>query len=223
MNKTTFNPLRFWSISSGISLIIMALAAGYAYAFAFSTIYVENNTLETLRNIEMNTGLYYSGALVWCLILIMDLIVSYGFYKYLQAFNVLLARLSGLLRLIYSVFLAIGIGFLFAKHMDLFVTMWTLGLVLIGFHLMATGIGVFYSYEAPKVLAILLLIAGFSYSLINGLESFLPSAMALATSLQSILMLPMTIGELSFGIWLLIKGGRSFNQQASKTPVQDVL
>lgn len=223
MNNPTHNSLRFWSICSGISLIIMTLAAGYAYGFAFSTFYVEKNTFETLKNIEMNTSLYYSGAFAWCLILLTDLIVTYGFYKYLQPFNALMAKLSGLLRLTYSVFLAIGIGFIFAKHMVLFVNMWSLGLVVFGLHLMATGIGVFYSHEVPNILAILLLIAGFSYSLINGLESFLPSAPTLAASLKSILLIPMTIGEISFGIWLLIKGGRSFSQQASKNPVQDVL
>jgi len=200
--------MRFWSIASGVSLLIMAIAAGYAYGFSFNQIYVENDSLQTMTNIQSNSILFYSGAIVWCLILITDIIVSYGFYRYLKATHKIIAAISGILRLIYSILLAIGIAFLFGKNTEIFLKMWSIGLFVIGFHLIITGIGAFLSVETPNLFSYLLIIAGISYSLIHGLENFVPQAITFSMYLESFLAIPMTIGELSFGIWLLIKGGR---------------
>ena len=101
MNKFKDNPIRFWSLISGISLIIMALAAGYAYGFSFNQIYVANNPAQSLINIESNYSLFISGALAWCLILLADLIVSYGFYRFLRPISKMWAIISGLLRLYF--------------------------------------------------------------------------------------------------------------------------
>lgn len=223
MNTLKNNPVRFWSKVSGLSLIIMALAAGYAYGFSFLHLYVAGNPEQTLANIQSHHTLFLSGALVWCLILATDLIVSYGFYRYLKPIQKSWAVTSGLLRLLYSLFLAIGILFLFKKDTAIFLRMWSLGLFIIGFHLIATGIGTFYNKKTPKILGIMLIIAGASYSTIHGLQNFMPQAETLATFLESSLAIPMSIGELSFGVWLLFIGGRSITSQLSNDSSQDGL
>ncbi len=223
MNKSNHNPIRFWSKMSGISLLIMAVTAGYAYGFSFNQIYVVNNPVQTLINIESNNTLFITGALAWCVILITDLIVSYGFYRFLKPIHKRWAITSGLLRLIYSLFLAVGILHLISKDLEGFRLLWSQGLFIIGFHLIATGLGTFHSEKVPNLLGILLIIAGTGYSLIHGLENFTPQNIKLVNTLVTILAIPMTIGELSFGIWLLIRGGRTFTQQPSNAPVQDVL
>ncbi len=223
MKTTPSNKIRKWSIISGLSLLVMALTAGYAYGFVFSGIYVENNAVQTLSNIQQNYLLYLSGAAAWCLILITDLLVSYGFYIYLRPVHKTLALASGMLRLIYSLFLAVGILYLFKSNTDLFLKYWSLGLFIIGFHLIATGLGTFKSPSVPTILGILLIVAGSGYTLIHGLENFIPNQNALASSLESILAVPMTIGELSFGIWLLVKGGKHPNLQPSNAHGQDAV
>lgn len=208
MNSTHSNTIRKWSIMSGVSLLVMAVAAGFAYGFVFTQFYVSNNPAQTLMNINANTPLFLSGAVVWCIILGTDLIVSYGFYTYLKPIDRTYAFSSGILRLLYSLFLAVGIVFLFAKNPDMFLKFWSMGLFIIGFHLIATGLGTFKSTKVPRLLGVLLIIAGSGYALIHGLENFLPELAPLASSLESVLAIPMTIGELSFGVWLLIKGGK---------------
>ena len=215
------NSTRFWSIVSGFSLLIMAIAAGYAYGFSFNQIHVENNHLQTLSNIQSNRTLFYSGAFVWFIILITDIIVSYGFYRYLKPTHKKIAIISGTLRLIYSVFLAIGISFLFAKNTETFLKIWSLGLFVFGFHLTITGVGLFLNIETPKLFSLLLIIAGLGYSLTNGLDNFVPQATAYIAQLERILVIPMTVGELSFAIWLLIKGGRKNNQSLESQTLFD--
>ncbi len=212
--------IRRWSIISGISLLIMTLAAAFAYGYVFSSFYVTGQPETTMNNILNNPTLYYLGAFAWCLILITDLLVAYGFYVFLTTAKRTLAITSGLLRLIYSVSLAVGIFYLFAKNTGLFLKFWSLGLFIIGFHLAITGIAVFFTANVPKILAILLLIAGTGYSLIHGLENFIPEGQMLAQTLEKILAAPMTIGELSFGLWLLFKGGKSTTLRHSDDPIQ---
>lgn len=115
MNTYKNNPVRFWSIIYEVSILIMAIAAGYAYGLSFNQIHVENNNLQTLRNIQSNSTLFYSGVFVWCIILITDIIVSYEFYRYLKPTHKTIAIISGALRLIYSIFLGIGISFLYSR------------------------------------------------------------------------------------------------------------
>ena len=104
---------------------------------------------------------------------------------------------------------------------EIFLKMWSLGLFVIGFHLTVTGIGAFLISETPNLLGFLLIIAGVGYSLIHGLENFVPQAMSFAASLEALLAIPMTVGELSFGIWLLLRGGKKVNQKASIATVID--
>lgn len=223
MKTSKMNPIRFWSIVSGTSLLIMAIAAGYAYGISLSQIYVENNPLQTMTNIQSNSTLFYSGAIVWCLIFVTDIIVSYGFYRYLRPAHKTIAILSGVLRLIYSTFLAIGIAFLFGKNIEIFLKVWSLGLFIFGFHLIITGIGIFKSNKTPGLFGLLLIIAGIGYSLTHGLQNFVPQAVSLAALLETYLSIPMTVGELIFAMWLLTRGGRIINQQPSIVPDQDVL
>ena len=58
----------------------------------------------------------------------------------------------------------------------------------------------------PKLLGILLLIASVSYIIIHLSHLFLPQHKNLTIIFENVLSLPMALGELGFGIWLLIKG-----------------
>lgn len=220
MTEINKKSVRLWSIISGASLLIMALAAGIAYGFIFNSIYTEGNPSLTISAIENNSELYNTGLLLWCIILITDLLVSYGFYKFLNTIRRSLALVSGFLRLAYSIVFAVAILFLFMKSPDRFMNIWSVGLFIFGFHLIVTGIVVLNSSNFLKLIGVLLIIAGTGYSLINGILIFIPQATDLADTLETILVAPMTIGELSFGIWLLVRGGKSLNPQVSDLHIQ---
>lgn len=201
--------IRFWSILSGISLLVMAVAAGIAYGFIFNSFYVEGDISATMLKIDANRALYFTGGALWCLVFITDLIVTYGFYRFLMPIHKSLAYVSGILRLVYSMMLGIAIIFLFLKIPDKFMVIWSAGLFIFGFHLITTGLAVMRSTVFLKVLGVLLIIAGTGYSLTHGIQTFLPHATNLVGNLETILVVPMTIGELFFGLWLLVRGGKS--------------
>lgn len=157
------------------------------------------------------------------MILITDLIVTYGFYKFLKTMHKTLAFASGILRLVYSLILGMAIIYLLLKMPDKFMVIWSAGLFIIGFHLIVTGLAVMRSTVFLKVLGVLLIIAGTGYSLIHGIDIFFPHKTELVSILVSILAIPMTIGELSFGLWLLIRGGKPLSPQASDLHAQDAV
>jgi hypothetical protein len=123
-----------------------------------------------------------------------------------------MAALSGLLRLIYSFILTYAVIQLIKplttenaieafSTIESFESIWSFGLILFGFHLVFTGLA--SMNYSPKTISILLVFAGLSYVLVHSLDTFTNVDI---TTLTTILMLPMTIGELGFGAWLLFKG-----------------
>ncbi len=214
MNNYSKNTVRTWSIISGVSIIVMAVAAGIAYGYVLNQLYVEGSRSATAANIENNSTLYLFGSLLWCLILLTDLAVSYGFYRFLRTIRKIPSLAAGLLRLAYSVILAAGIVFMFRGDIESFLNYWTIGLFIFGFHLVITGITVLYGTNLLRILGVLLITAGIGYSLVHGILIFMPEAADLAARLENILRIPMTTGELLFGIWLLARGGLRANRRS---------
>ncbi|HCJ94767.1 MAG TPA: hypothetical protein DHV69_06095 [Sphaerochaeta sp.] len=90
---------------------------------------------------------------------------------------------------------------------------WSFGLIVFGIHLILLSVASF-RYE-NKVLGILLLAAGVSYLLIHTMEGFLPRFSDFTGRLESILAIPMTLGEMVFALWMIIRGGKTKRKAVS--------
>jgi hypothetical protein len=80
---------------------------------------------------------------------------------------------------------------------------YAVGLVFFGFYCLITGYVVFISKVVPQMLGILYIISGVGY-LINSFTMFLSKGFA--NPVFNYVAIPIFIGELSFCLWLLIKG-----------------
>jgi len=204
------------SIISGISLIIMTIAAMYSFGFVHTEIFVDSVS-QTIKNIQ-SSPIFLTGIIGWLVVIVTDILVTWGFYKVLLTYDKKLALMSLLTRGVYTVFLMVAVYNLFSIQVNIntilennllqklnnFDTIWSLGLIVFGIHLLVVGLAVLKNSQ--KILGPLLIIAGLSYVLISVLENFFPT-FAYTTTINNILMLPMIVGELGFGIWLLVKGG----------------
>lgn len=206
---STNTHLRKISITTGISLLIMALLAGFSIGFVQDKVYILADYNVTYQNIQNNMVLYQLGNISMIGIFLLDLLLSYTFYQYLKIASKKIALITGLLRFIYSLILGISIIKLYQYDLDQFNTIWILGLIIFGFHLLTAGYGAMKISAVPKVISILLIIAGISYTLVSTLFAFFPALDSVTTIIETVLMLPMTIGELGFGVWLLVKGGKT--------------
>lgn len=214
----------------GISLIIMALSAFFAYGYVFSSMVIEDNPYETVSNIHQSLPLFNYGLIGWGIIILTDLLVTIGIYYYLKPFHKTLAMISSIIRLIYTIILTIAVYNLvqvshllsgisisttvynqnhMTKIIDFitnFDTIWSFGLILFGVHLITIGLATLKTVHVPKLLSILLLIAGISYFILNTLIQVSSGIDSFLLILEYVLVLPMTLGELGFAIWLVVRG-----------------
>jgi hypothetical protein len=157
---------------------------------------------------------------------------AWSLYIFLKPVNQKLSLLTAWFRLIYSaifgfalsqlLFITLLLGDAFfleafgLKGLDALVTLflkgfiysWAVGLILIGCHIFFLGYLVFKSGFIPKVLGALLMVAGLCYLTTNFATILLPGYENYKGMVEAILSLPMIIGELGFGLWLLFKGGK---------------
>lgn len=164
--------------------------------------------------------------------MITDILVAWAFYVFLEPVNQNLSLLGAWLRLTYSAILAISIltlifvllltgntnGFssltieqtqaFMMLFLDAFQFIWSMGLVVFGGHLLIVGYVALKSDVIPKVISILLLLASIGYIIIHLSKMFLPQYEAFITTLNFVFTIPMIVGELGFGIWLLLRGGK---------------
>ncbi len=204
-----------------ISLLIMTLAAGFSYGYVYSSLIDLSNEFSTMTNLVESEIVFIIGIVGWGIVIVTDFIVTFALYIYLKSIDKRFSFLTMIFRLIYTFMLCIAVfkqvqvislinNFDNASQVVLkfesFESIWAFGLMIFGVHLFFLGLTTLKTLLIPKFLGVLLLIAAISYIITNTLIVFVPSLESFAKILDTILSVPMAIGELVFAVWLLIKG-----------------
>ncbi|WP_068505306.1 DUF4386 domain-containing protein [Paenibacillus kribbensis] len=220
------------ALTAGISLIIMALAAFFSYSFVHGNLVVKGDASITFNNILSSNGLFKAEILGWVIILISDIIVAWALYIFLKPMNKNLSLFGAWLRLAYSAILGMAIlnlifvllllrytddlssfkieqiQSLMMLFLEAFESIWSIGLIVFGGHLLIVGYVALKSDSIPKVISILLLLASIGYIVIHLSKTFLSQYDGVIAILNLVFAIPMIAGELGFGIWLLLRGGK---------------
>jgi hypothetical protein len=198
----------------------MAVVSGFSIGYAFPKFFDVNQPDITHSNLSGNLQLYLSMLIGIVLVIILDILVSWTIYQFFKNDNKKVALMSFILRIIYAAIFSVATYFLVANlgqgnnnellnsNFNSFETVWALGLIVFGLHLLAVGILMKVHRNIPKVLWVLTLIAGISYVVVHILKSMLPQLAEFTETLSNVLVLPMVLGELGLAIWLIIKGGK---------------
>lgn len=207
------------AIITGISLIIMAIVAVFTIGYAYAEFDKPGEIELITNNILQNKGLYLSMLSGFLVIILLDFIVSYTLYKYFEDDHKKMSAISGLVRTAYTIIFVFATYYLtknintneltnqLAKsNFEQFQTIWNVGLVVFGFHILLIGYLMKLHLKIPKILWYITLIAGVSYIVVSLLKLTSPNS-EIVTLFVIMMALPMTIGEMGLAIWLLIKGG----------------
>lgn len=224
-NRIADISLRKTALVAGWGLLIMTIFAVFAIYFVFQNLIVPGDATTTANNIMASEMLFRIGICSILIVLICDVVVAWALYVFLKQVNKNLSLLAAWLRLVYAAMLGIGllnlvivlillsgVNYLAVFETDqlhaqvllflnAFNDVWALGLIVFGFHLVTLGYLVFKSNYIPKVLGVLLILAGFSY-LIDYFGKFLVPNFDVPISMV------LGWGELIFMFWLLFKGGK---------------
>jgi hypothetical protein len=87
-----------------------------------------------------------------------------------------------------------------------FDTLWTVGLLFFGIHLIILGYLAIKSTYIPKALGILLILSAIGYIIDGIAKLYMPNYSDYKAIFEVIVIMPSVIGEFSFTAWLLFKG-----------------
>ncbi len=217
--------LRRAAIIAGLSILAMVICAPFAELYVFPKLIVRGNAAETTENIIANEALFRAGTFGYLLTFICDLFAAWALYVLLKPVNQSLSQLTAWCRLVYTIIALVALanlvtilkllktpGSLSVQEPDrlnaqvqlsinAFKDGWYFGILFFGLHLLLLGYLVFKSSYIPRILGVLLMVAGLGY-LANALKPFLYPNLNLDAAMFTF------YGELIFMLWLLIRGSR---------------
>jgi uncharacterized protein DUF4386 len=215
--------LRQAALIAGFGILVLVFAAPFAEFFVYPKLVIPGKIEETVRNISANQGLFLAGLFAYLINSVCDVIVAWALYVLLRPVNRSLSLLTAWLRLVYAIlaltgvfkmvtvfrmlstpdYLAVvGSDQLHAQvHLLLqsFRYEWGMDMVIFGVHLALLGYLVYRSDFIPKILGVLLAVAGLGF-LISYLSPFLYPDADLGFIMITF------FGEVFFMVWLLLKG-----------------
>lgn len=215
-------------IIAGTSLLIMAIVAGFSFGYAHNNLVADSPEI-TLQNLTANTPLFYAELFGWSIIFITDFIVAIALYFFFRSTSKQISLLTAVIRIVYTLILGIAIIQLFkilpvlsldypiaeklkgseiASHFQMFEILWSVGLIIFGFHLMGLGYLSIKSKSVPAVLGYLLYFGGFCYTFLHSSIQLNLFDVKVINSIENILALPMALSEILMAFWLIYNGFR---------------
>ena len=94
-------------------------------------------------------------------------------------------------------------------QVDIFNIIWLIGLFFFGIHLILLG----KIIRRPGVIAFFLIVAGVMYMVDTAAHFLLPDYKEYSSVFLALVAIPSILGEMSFALWLLFKGGKNLKKQ----------
>jgi len=215
--------LRQAALIAGIGILIMAIATPFAELVVYPKLVIPGKIEETAQNILANQGFFLAGMFAYLITFVCDVLVAWALYVLLIPVNRSLSLLTAWFRLVYAVIALFGLSKLVTVFrilstpdyltafgsdqlhaqvrllLNSFQYEWGMGLVLFGIHLGLLGYLVYRSDYIPRILGILLAIAGLGW-VIDSLRPYLYPNVDLGFIMITF------FGEVLFMLWLVIRG-----------------
>jgi hypothetical protein len=197
------------AIIAGVSYLIIFFAAIFANFFVLESIL--KSPVETVKH---NHLLVRFGILAFLITVVFDVIVAWALYELYKTHP--LSGLSTYFRMMHAAIMGVAIFALplaltsitqeeILLQVDIFNTIWLIGLFFFGVHLILLG-GII---KKPGIIAFFLIVAGIMYMIDTAAHFLLTDYETYGSIFLALVAIPSIIGEMSFAIWLLIKGGKS--------------
>jgi hypothetical protein len=210
--------LRTAAIVAGVGLLLMAILSPIAYLNTFQSLVKFDDAALTAQNILNSMGAFRTCIILLFTVAILDIVVAWGLYIMLVPANKNLSALAAWLRVIYGGIFIFAISKLYValqvitadgtqtmSYLKSFQSIWDMGLILFGFHLLVLGYLVFKSGYVPKWLGVFLVLAAVGY-IVDGFGKTLSPDYNLNIAQFTF------VGEVLLIFWLLWRGFKGFDQ-----------
>jgi len=217
--------VRIAGVTAGIGILLMAVLAGFGNFAAVEGLVTPGDPARTAGAIASSEGLFRLGIASLILVVALDVVVAWALYRVFAPVNRSLSLLAAWFRLVYAAVFLVAIGHLvdvlhllgdgsylavftaeqLQAHVLLAITafgnVWAIGLLLFGIHLIVIGYLAYRSGHVPRVLGVLLVVAGVGY-MIDTLAAVLFRGPWTDVSTFTF------VGEFLLALWLLVRRGR---------------
>jgi hypothetical protein len=214
--------LRTAAIIAGVGLLLMAILSPIAYLNTFQSLVNFDDASLTAQNVLNSMGAFRTCILLLFTVAILDIVVAWGLYILLIPVNKNLSALAAWLRVIYAGIFIFAISKLYValqvitpdgtqtmSFLKAFQSIWDMGLILFGFHLLMLGYLVFKSGYVPKWLGAFLVLAAVGY-IVDSVGKTLSADYNLNIAQFTF------VGEVLLIFWLLWKGIKGFDKELEK-------
>jgi len=217
------SPVRTGSLVAGVGILLMSVLAGVGQLVVLEGLITQGDAAKTAEEILGSEGMFRLGVASWYVVAILDVVVAWGLFLVFSPVNKGIARLAAWLRLAYAAVLAIAVSQLAGVpdvlggddyaaafdekqlqaqamlKIDAFNDIWMAGLLLFGVHLVLVGYLAFKSGYVPKLLGVLVVIAGAGYAF-DTFSTVLSQGSPVIVSGVTFL------GEFLLACWLVLRG-----------------
>ena len=206
----TNHSVRKASTIAGVGLLAMSVLSAFGYLVAVKGLVVPGNAARTAKNVADHEGLFRFGILSLYLVAVLDVVVAWALYRVFKPVSDALSKLAAWLRVAYAgVFMvaisqlvgALGLHTQALRHINSFTNIWDAGLVLFGLNLFVLAYLAYRSGYVPKLLGVLLAIAGFGYVFDTVVRALVRGSSSDVSAITG-------MGEFVFALWLVIRGRR---------------
>ena len=197
------------SITAGISYLIIFFAAIFANFFA-----LESLIQAPVETVENNDLLVRIGIISFLITVVFDVVVAWALRELYRTHP--LTVLSTYFRMMHAAIMGVAIFALplalkettqddILVQVDTFNYIWLIGLFFFGIHLtLLSKIAI-----VPKFIKVFLAMAGVMYVVDTVAHFVLSNYSDYASVFLLLVAVPSIFGEMSFALWLLIKGGKT--------------
>lgn len=217
---------------SGIAYVMIFIFGFYANFAVLENLLNIKNLSITTANFINNHSQFGNGLLGFASMLLFDIVLVWSLFGITKSINKKISYVASFFRLLHALFFCIALFKLLevykltyksSNSKDLqnmvsellsgFDTLWTIGIIFFGIHLIVLGYLTIKSTYIPKTLGVLLPLAGIGY-LIDGIAKlFMSDYVEYKEVFDIMVIMPSVVGEFSLTVWLLIKG---FKRQKSQ-------
>ncbi len=222
-------PEAWWTVRragvvTGVALLVMVALAVFANFVVLQGMITPSDGAATVAEIAAREDTFRLGVLAWLLIVVLDAVIAWALYRVFRPVSSAVSMLAAAFRLVYAGVLLVAVGQLLRAvdvltvdpslagsggdevrahallELNAFQHVYDLGLFLFGIHLALLGYLSLRSDFIPKVVGVLLVVAGAGYA-------FDTVCAVLAVEVPTVSVFTF-LGELLLALWLLVAGRR---------------
>jgi SAM-dependent methyltransferase len=215
---------------AGLGYLIIIVTGIFAEFFVRSSLIVPGDAAATANNIAASELLFRTGIASELIMLLCDVLVAVALYVLFKGVDKSLALLAAFFRLAHASIVGVNLlntyvpllllgdaAYLTAFDLEqlhalvlLFLQAhsfgYVIGLVFFGVHCLILGYLVFRSGYVPRILGVLLIVASLGYLMDSFSRALLVNYAEYETVFLLIVFVPAFMAEVSFCLWLLVKG-----------------